>query len=167
MAAPSPVPGGTRKAAERRRLREELVAFLGRWRWEWFLHLTFRGIVHPEEADKRFRRFVERMNCDVYGPGWRERGCGFRWARASEYQRRGTVHFHVFMAVVGKPRARTLRPQRWVNIWHQLAGRATIEPIRNPAAAPRCLLKDVLEEGELDFGGPADAADTCRVPNPE
>jgi hypothetical protein len=167
-AAPSPVPGGTRKAAERRRLQDAWVAFLGQWRWEWSLDLTFRGIVHPEEADKRFRRFVPRMNRDAYGSRWRERGWGFRWARGSEYQRRGAIHFHVLMTAVGLTRPRRLRPRTWMKIWHKLGGYGKVrklESLWDEMTARRYLCKGVPDRGEVEIGGPRRRGK--RLPRPE
>src|SRR5262245_36635738 len=47
---------------DRQALRDAWIALLGRWEWEWFCTFTFRDLVHPEAADKRFRVFVSQAN---------------------------------------------------------------------------------------------------------
>jgi hypothetical protein len=36
-------------------LRDAWISLVNRWQWEWFATFTFRDMVHPESADKRFR----------------------------------------------------------------------------------------------------------------
>jgi hypothetical protein len=143
--APAPIPSGTRGGEQRRPLQDAYVAWLGSWDWEWLVHLTFQEIVHPEAADKRFRRFVMQLNRRLYGRRWYKHGQGIRWVRALEYQRRGALHYHVlFAGVCG------LRPHDCVRMWKDLAGIAKIEPIRNMTASLYYLTKYVHRGGELD-----------------
>jgi hypothetical protein len=102
--------------------------------------------VHPEAADKQFQIFVIQLNRALYGPRWLKHGRGVRWVRALEYQRRGTVHYHVLLAGVSG-----LRPRACAEIWKKRAGFARIEPIRDMVAVLRYFSKDVLRGGELDF----------------
>jgi hypothetical protein len=118
---------------------------MGQWDWEWFCTLTFRGIVHPGAADKRFRRFVMQLNRVLYGRRWLKHGQGIRWVRALEYQRRGAIHYHVlFAGVSGR------RPHDCVRMWNDLAGSAQIEPIRDMTASLYYLTKYVHRGGKLD-----------------
>jgi hypothetical protein len=132
-----------------RALQEAWIAWLGRWRWEWYCTLTFRDDVHPEAAERRFRTFVNMINRSLYGPRWFKHGQGIRWVRALEYQRRGVIHFHALLAGAGD----VPRPS-WTETWHELAGFAKIEPIESPAAVLRYVSKYVVRGGELDLGGP-------------
>jgi hypothetical protein len=83
-----------------RQAQDALVAFLQAWPWEWYCTLTFRQNVHPEAADKRFRVFVMQLNRRLYGRRWLKHGQGIQWARTLEFQRRGTLHYHVVFAGV-------------------------------------------------------------------
>jgi hypothetical protein len=47
---------------DREGLRDAWIALLGRWEWEWFCTFTFRDLVHPEAADKRFRVLLSQAN---------------------------------------------------------------------------------------------------------
>lgn len=129
-----------------RQPQDNLIAFLQAWPWEWCCTLTFRERVHPEAADKQFQVFVIQLNRALYGPRWLKHGRGVRWVRALEYQRRGTVHYHVLLAGVSG-----LRPRACAEIWKKRAGFARIEPIRDMVAVLRYFSKDVLRGGELDF----------------
>jgi hypothetical protein len=47
---------------DRQAHRDAWIDFLGRWEWEWFCTFTFRDMVHPEAADKRFRVLISQAN---------------------------------------------------------------------------------------------------------
>jgi hypothetical protein len=47
---------------DRQALRDGWIALLERWEWEWFCPFTFRDLVHPEAADKRFRVLISQAN---------------------------------------------------------------------------------------------------------
>ena len=64
------------------------------WGWQWYITLTFLEDVHPEQADKCFRRWVRKQNERIYGKRYRQRHKGITWVRGMEYQRRGVIHFH-------------------------------------------------------------------------
>jgi hypothetical protein len=130
-------------------LRDAWVVFLRRWTWQWFCTFTFREIVHPESADKRFRLLISKLNRQIHGPRWHKKGLGVGWVRALEYQRRGVIHYHALVAGVGAERRLT-----WMDIWDELAGFARIEPIRDDSAVRRYVSKYVIKGGELDLGGP-------------
>ena len=78
---------------DRAALRDAWIAFLGRWEWEWFCTFTFRDLVHPEAADKRFRVFISQANRVLFGIRWSKHERGLRWVRALEYQKRDVIHY--------------------------------------------------------------------------
>ena len=128
------------------------VNLLGRWRWDWFATLTFRGdTVHPEAADKRFRIWISKINRSLYGPRWSKQKKGIRWVRALELQRRGVIHFH---ALLGGDGLSELRRLSWMDEWDKLAGWARIEPPRSSEAVRAYCSKYVVKGGEIDLGGP-------------
>jgi len=134
---------------DREALRDAWIALLGRWEWEWFCTFTFRDLVHPEAADKRFRVLISQANRVLYGHRWHKQGRGLRWVRALEYQKRDVIHYHALMAGV-----QDLRRLTWMDRWHELAGYARIEPIESSAAVSRYVSKYVVKGGEIDLGGP-------------
>ena len=113
------------------------------------LYFTFRDLVHPEAADKRFRVLLSQANRMLYGVRWHKHGEGIRWVRALEYQKRDVIHYHALMAGV-----QDLRRLTWMDRWHELAGYARIESIESAAAVARYVSKYVVKGGEIDLGGP-------------
>ena len=134
---------------DREGLRDAWIALLGRWEWEWFCTFTFRDMVHPEAADKRFRVLISQANRVLFGTMWYKRNQGLRWVRALEYQKRDVIHYHALMAGV-----QDLRRLTWMDRWHELAGYARIESFESAAAVARYVSKYVVKGGEIDMGGP-------------
>jgi|ERR671923_2921437 hypothetical protein len=138
----------TPEACAKQALRDAWIGFLGQWQWEWFCTFTFRDIVHPEAADKRFRLLCSQINREIYGVRWAKKHAGVPWVRALEYQRRGVIHYHALFAGV-----QDLRRLSWMDTWDRLAGYARIEPIRRADAVQRYVSKYVIKGGEIDLGG--------------
>jgi hypothetical protein len=131
------------------RLRAEWAEFLGRWSWEWFGTFTFRGeIVHPERADKQFRRWLSDLNSEVHGKRWKRGIKSVGWARALEIQKRGVIHYHALIRGVGD-----LRRLSMMDRWNEMAGFSKILPIRSQLAVRNYVSKYVVKDGEIDFGG--------------
>ena len=129
-------------------LDQAWVRFLGRWPWDWFATLTFRDCPHPERADKLFRVWVSKLNRKLYGVRWSTHGHALRWARATEYQRRGSIHFHVLIGGDGLADQRRLS---WMDEWHKLGGMARIEvPDVTDAVLTYCA-KYVTKQGQIDL----------------
>jgi hypothetical protein len=121
-------------------LQDAWVVFLRQWVWQWFCTFTFRDIVHPESADKRFHLFISMVNRELYGPRWHKKGLGVQWVRALEFQKRGVIHYHALVAGV-----QDLRRLTWMDIWNELAGYARIEAIKDPTAVRRYVSKYVVK----------------------
>ena len=134
---------------DRQALRDAWITLLERWEWEWFCTFTFRDLVHPESADKRFRVLISQANRVLYGHRWYKKGEGIRWVRALEYQKRDVIHYHALLAAV-----KDLRRLTWMDRWNELAGYARIEPVDCTAAVARYVSKYVVKGGEIDLGGP-------------
>jgi hypothetical protein len=64
-------------------LVEAWASYLTRFEpFEWYGTFTFRETIHPEQADKCFYRFIRRLNEDIFGRRYRERGQGIYYIRA-------------------------------------------------------------------------------------
>jgi hypothetical protein len=142
--------------------------------WDWYFTLTFHDAVHPEQADKRFYRWVRGINIERYGKRFREKHLSVPWVRATEYQKRGVLHYHGLMGG-GVSRLRRLT---WMDYWEkgfplrseqkssyrgptQLFsggnGFARILPYNPRKGARYYLSKYLLKGGEIDFSVPTDA----------
>jgi hypothetical protein len=107
--------------------------------WEWYLTLTFAEIVHPEQAERKWRAFVKRVEG--------RHGRVVSWVRALEYQRRGVIHFHALLAgmeFLAYNAARQCWP--WGFSW--------IEAYEPGRGANYYLGKYLAKGGEIDVGGP-------------
>jgi len=62
--------------------------------YDLFVGLSFKQSIHPEEAIKRYHRFIRKINERLFGKNYRKQGKGVVWIRALELQRRGVIHFH-------------------------------------------------------------------------
>ena len=132
-------------------LAENWITFLDRYQFDWFFTGTFREAVHPENADKIWRRFTNDLNRAIYGRRWKVRSHGgIYWARASERQRRGVLHFH---ALMGEWQGLNDHARRltWMDNWNELAGFSKIERVIDDTAVRRYLSKYVIKDGEIDL----------------
>jgi hypothetical protein len=115
--------------------------------WEWYTTHTFREEIHPEQADRRYNRFIRNINQALFGKRFVEQGKGIYHVKAIEYQRRGVIHFHTLMGGgVSK-----LRRLTWMDIWYEDNGQARIEPYDPNRGARGYLSKYVSKGGQIDI----------------
>jgi len=132
---------------------------------EWFGHLTFEDAVHPEQANRRFNRWWREVNQKAFGRKYREHGKGAYCFRASEYQRRGVLHYH-FLAGGG---VRELRRLTFMDIWNHENGFARIFPYDHKQGAIRYTTKYAVKGGEIEIFYSPDVRDrllggTVQIP---
>ena len=68
-------------------LQREWGNWLRPWPWEWFGTFTFASPVHPEQADKRWRRWVWAIQHN----GARSTRSPVVWVRGDEQQEQGVI----------------------------------------------------------------------------
>ena len=125
---------------------------------ELFGHLTFEDTVHPEQADRRFNRWWREVNKKAFGRKYREHGTGAYCFRASEYQKRGVLHYH-FLAGGG---VRKLRRLTFMDIWASENGFARIYPYDTKRGAIRYTTKYAVKGGEIEIFYSPDVRDRLR-----
>jgi len=133
-------------------LQDSWIEFVSRFEpWELYCTLTFIEDTHPEQAERRFKRFIRSINESLYGRRYRERGKSIYWVKALEYQRRGVIHFHCLLGggVYKLHRLRTM--QLWES--EKGNGMARIEKYNSTLGARNYLSKYVSKGkgGELDI----------------
>jgi len=108
-------------------LAEAWGGFLSRYRWDWFLTLTFREPVVSFRAHRLFSYFARDIEKAVEIP--------IAWFRGDELGwRGGRLHFHSLMLNVAH-----LRRLSWMDQWERRAGFARILPFdRQKGAAFYC-----------------------------
>jgi hypothetical protein len=123
---------------------------------EWFGHFTFAEPLHPEQADKRWRRFVREINRKLYGNRHYKHGDGCTWVRGMENQRRDAIHYHGFFG----NGVHKLRRMDFVDLWHETAeGICRIYAYDGDVNAKWYMTKYVVKEGEIDIYIPPSLTD--------
>lgn len=105
--------------------------FLSRWRWDWFVTVSYRGCPHPDLARRRLQKWLNQINRAIYGRRWYKRTRGVGFVLFPEQQYRGVVHHHVLLLGVEGLDRRFWQDRLW-----QLAGFSRVEqPLRQHAVA--------------------------------
>lgn len=148
----------------RRRAGRAYAEFLEdpRWGWQEYVTLTFTDEIHPEQANRCYRRWVRKVNENSFGKHYRKRDKAITWVRGLEYQRRGVIHFHALLAGLPESFDRFEAMRLWESTGDK-CGFARIYPYRRGAC--RYLSKYVSKGGELDIwiGGDKRKLDLFRV----
>lgn len=122
--------------------------------WSWFGHFTFKGLPHPEFADKTWKLYTHKLNREIFGCRYYKYPLekGVTWARASEYQKRGSIHYHALMGRISEDVDRF----KYMEEWLQLGGICRIFPYDKMRGAEFYLSKSAYawKHGEIDIGGP-------------
>lgn len=122
--------------------------------WSWYGHLTFRGYPHPETACKTYDLWVHKLNRYLFGcKYWKHAEKGITWARGTELQRRGSIHFHLIAGRIPGDVNRF----HWMDEWFKLGGISRLYPYKVSKGAEYYLAKSTYawKRGEVDLGGPA------------
>lgn len=105
-------------------LVDKWVLFLRGYEWQLYCHLTFPSCSSEHTAERSFAVWIHDLNRKEFGHRyWKRDGVGLTWARGSERQERGDVHFH---AVIGN--CRRITPEIAIARWKKITeGNAKIE----------------------------------------
>ncbi len=121
--------------------------------WNWYVTLTFATVIHPESADKSFRKWILILNKEMYGNNFKRKGLGCYWVRASEFQQRGALHYHLLMGNI----LPIIRRLSFMDIWHnKFKGFSKIEKYDKERKATSYLTKYIMKDGDIEIGGNLD-----------
>lgn len=88
-----------------RRATNEFGAFLGRPEWSWYTTHTFKAdYVSPRQADKSWYAWFNSVRLAAKAKGYTQSAFGSEapfYFRVTEYQDRGTLHFHSLIGRAG------------------------------------------------------------------
>lgn len=141
-------------------LIEQWSQFVSGYSWNWWVTLTFRESKHPEAAAKIFDAFIHILNKEIFGNRYyKKKNIGVIWARATERQDRGAIHYHVLIGNV-PDRVRRLD---YVDLWNEMAGFAQVMKYEPGHGAEGYLSKTcyAFKRGEIDLGGPLAASNSA------
>jgi hypothetical protein len=108
-----------------RRAKREFGEWLSLPQWDWFTTHTFKAdYVSPREADKAWYSWFNGLRVAAKAKGYTPSVYGVAapfYFRATEYQDRGTLHFHSLIGGVGD-----IRRLLFKDLW-ELSGFARVE----------------------------------------
>jgi hypothetical protein len=130
------------------RLRMAWVEFISQWKWDWFFTLTFKDFEHPEQAKRKFYRWLRCINKAKFGRIAKDDpNCCVPYVIATEYQQRGAIHYHGLMGDVQE-----LRRMDFVDLWYEQTGSyARIFEAKEDAAIRYCSKYVLKSGGEIDL----------------
>ena len=135
-------------------LRRTWLEWLAPLPWEWNCTFTFKQWNLGEEAaHRRLKNWIEYLNRSVFGRHWeRDPRGGIIWCCAQEYQRRGTIHFHLLAGV--QDNLFSLMKLASMNDarldWNRFAGgTAYITPVRSAKFSVRYAVKHACKGGQV------------------
>ena len=117
--------------------------------WNWYGHFTFRDYPHPETAGKAWDRWMHRLNREIYGVHyWKDKSKGVFWARATEYQKRGSIHFHALIGGIPE----YVHRMRYLDDWNISCGICRIYQYEPDKGAEFYMSKSTYawKRGEID-----------------
>ena len=130
-------------------LNDAAALFIRQYDWSWWCHLTFTQPPTWVNADKIFRRWMNKLNRRTFGRNYYRRpNQGLRWLRGVELQQRDAIHFHVLVA--GDPK---MHHEEAVRDWVKKAGDAQISVYDPTLGAANYIVKEYAACGNLDMGG--------------
>ena len=119
---------------------EAYERWLNRFRWNWFVTLTFRGAVTKPKANLLFREWIRELH-------QKEGTKSFSWVRVIEHGSFGdNLHFHLLVSGL-----RDECKYFWILRWDELAGRAWISYYRSSMGGIRYMLKTFHPNQDFDI----------------
>ena len=113
----------------------------------WFVTLTFKGYVPPPVAEHMCNRWLSRLNKALMDTV----GSRLKWVRASEWQSRKVIHFHLILMAWG---LHSLSRKSWEVRWEGLGGGfCRIYNAETRAAPYLAKYLNKSRGGELQWGG--------------
>lgn len=121
--------------------------------WSWYGHFTFKDYPHPERAVKAWDLWIHKLNREIFGcKYYKHPEKGVTWARGTETQGRGSIHFHAILGRIPED----VRRLSWVDKWYEMEGISRIYAYQADAGAEYYMSKSTYawKRGEVDLGGP-------------
>jgi hypothetical protein len=117
--------------------------------WGWYGHFTHKDYPHPESFHKLFLRWLYPINVEAYGRRYWKDNSGVIWARSSEFQSRGSLHYHSLIGDLPSWIDKAYHYRRW----ERMSGFCRIEKYESNRGAEYYLSKSsyAWKNGEVDL----------------
>lgn len=130
--------------------------------------------VQEEHSFRMYRRWARKLNEEIFGMRYRNKGQGLLHVYAIEYQKRGVAHIHSLIKDIPEAVSRIQFEKAWERL-HPNNGYANIFPYDPERGATGYIAKYVMKGGKVDIIAPPPAAPTpalsddagCRARGPE
>lgn len=109
--------------------------------------------VQEEHSVRMYRRWARKLNEEVFGMRYRNRGEGLLHVYAIEYQKRGVAHIHSLIKDIPESCSRIQMEKTWERL-HPNNGYANIFPYDPERGASGYIAKYVLKGGKVDIIAP-------------
>ncbi|GMU74504.1 MAG: hypothetical protein AMXMBFR44_7000 [Candidatus Campbellbacteria bacterium] len=114
---------------------------------------TYVQQVQEEHSERMYRRWSRKLNEEIFGTRFRDRGKGLLHVFAIEYQKRGVAHIHSLIKEIPSHISRIQFEKVWERL-HPNNGFANIFPYDPKRGAAGYLAKYVLKGGKVDIVAP-------------
>ena len=125
-------------------------SLLRKYTWSLFAHLTFRGIPSQDFAESSFRKWVNKLNRELYGIWYSKKHTGIIWVRGEELQEREVIHYHALIGhgPVAAPFGKRLTAEFAEATWDKIAGNGCVE-LYDPQ---KCGISYLVKKYTPEFG---------------
>lgn len=119
--------------APNKNLREALVSFLGEFKWDWYVTLTFENVSKTFTAWNNVNRWLENLQ-----KGEKRR---IGYYIVMELTEQGAPHLHLLMGNLSG-----VRTGKWWTLWYEKYGRAKIQEYDPKKGAGYYLTKNIVRD---------------------
>jgi hypothetical protein len=117
----------------------------------WFVTATFKCEVTEDLGVRQYLKWIRKLNEELFGRRYKEKGLGITHVRATERQKRGVIHFHALLGADVLKLRRKSCEAAWESQSYNTNGYMRIIPYDASRGAVRYLGKYVSKEGNLDI----------------
>jgi len=115
--------------------------------------------VQEEHSIRMYRRWARKLNEEIFGMRYRNKGQGLLHVYAIEYQKRGVAHIHSLIKDIPEAVSRIQFEKAWERL-HPNNGYANIFPYDPERGATGYIAKYVMKGGKVDIIAPPSCGST-------
>lgn len=123
---------------------------------------TYVQNVQEEHSVRMYRRWARKLNEEIFGTRFRNRGEGLFHVYAIEYQKRGVAHIHSLIKDIPESCSRIQMEKAWERL-HPNNGYANIFPYDPERGASGYIAKYVMKGGKVDILAPPQMPATAAL----
>ena len=129
-------------------LQDANVEFMMLHEWNWFVTHTFKNDISQHRAWSKWLKWIDKLNRSIYGRAHKKHSLGVVWCCATEFQKRGVIHYHALISGVPQSVYRA----EWARQWREVlnCGRSRVDQaVQN--AAMIYISKYVAKDSHIEY----------------